>query len=96
MTRELSREVAQAPDIRWHAMALTGLNLRCKPLARHVEDLGDLLAVFLEAESQVEVGQLYTHVLEVCQPRGGSDRDILEADAAVYDSLFVQLFQYFS
>ena len=73
MTRELSREVTQAPDIRWHAMALTGLNLRCKPLARHVEDLGDLLAVFLEAESQVEVGQLHIDLLVIWHFRRDSD-----------------------
>lgn len=40
-------------------MALTGLDLGCKLLARHVEGLGDFLAVFLETESQVEVGQLH-------------------------------------
>ena len=40
-------------------MALTGLNLRCKLLARHIEDLADFLAIFLEAESQIEVGQLH-------------------------------------
>ena len=57
--------MAEAPDVRWYAMALAGLNLLRKPQARHIEDLGDLLAVFLEAESQIEVGQLHIDVLVI-------------------------------
>ena len=73
MTHELSREVAEAPNVRWHTMTLIGLNLRCEPLARHIEDLGDLLAVFLEAESQVEVGQLHIDLLVIWHFRRDSD-----------------------
>lgn len=89
--------MSEAPDVGWHAMALTGLDLGCKLLAWHVEGLGDFLAVFLETESQVEVDQLHPDGRCLggifCRFCRDFDRDILHANAAVNDSLFMKFFK---
>ena len=50
--------MTKSPDVRRRTMSFIGFNLGRELMTRHIKDLSDLLAIFLEAECKVEVDQL--------------------------------------